>query len=165
MLILVVMYMLLNVTTEQAIVDGISMEATLQTGQLLLVSRLHYWIGEPERGDLVVFHLANYPEREFIKRIIGLPGETVELRDGQVYINGRLWNEPYLSEACEPTRCPDSIWQVGEDKFFVMGDNRNHSQDSRSYGTIPQTAMIGKAVLRYYPFSEMQWLDQIGTDK
>jgi signal peptidase I len=164
-LLLIVMYMLLNLTTERAIVDGMSMEATLYTGQLLLVSRLHYWIDEPERGDLVVFHLATYPEREFIKRIIGLPGETVELRDSRVYINGQLRDEPYLNEPCLPTVCPNSIWQVSVNEYFVMGDNRNHSQDSRSYGTIPQTAIIGKAVLRYYPLSEMQWLDQNGENQ
>lgn len=139
------------------------MENTLHTGQLLLVSRIDYRFGEPQRGDIVVFHLSTYPQREFIKRVIGLPGETVELRDGQVYINGRLWLEPYVSETCEPVICPNSIWQIGDDEYFVMGDNRNHSQDSRSYGTIPQTAIVGKAILRYWPFSELQWLDQIGV--
>jgi signal peptidase I len=157
-------YLLLSFATERVVVDGMSMEATLYAGQLLLVSRFHYWLSVPQRGDIVIFHLAANSERDFIKRVIGLPRETVELRAGQVYINGRMWHEPYVIESCDPTLCPDSIWQIGADEYFVMGDNRNYSRDSRSFGAIPRTALVGKAILRYWHFSEFQWLHQIGLN-
>ncbi|MDQ7026157.1 MAG: signal peptidase I [Anaerolineae bacterium] len=155
----IVGYILINRMTARVVVNGVSMESTLYSGQLLLISRFHYQLGEPQRGDIVVFYPEFDPTQEYIKRVLGLPGETLELRDGRVYINGQLWDEPYVTEACEDSICYNSIWQVGTGEYFVMGDNRNASRDSRSFGTIPQDAIIGKAILRYWSLSEMAWLD------
>lgn len=159
-LLTVVGYILINLTTARVVVSGVSMESTIYDGQLLLISRVHYALGEePQRGDIVVFYPAFDPTQDYIKRVIGLPEETVELRDGQVYINGQLWNEPYVNEACTVSICYNNIWQVGAGEYFMMGDNRNRSRDSRSFGTIPQAAIIGKAILRYWPLPEISWLD------
>lgn len=151
--ILLAFYTLMNLTTVRFVVDGVSMEPTLQVGQLLVVSRMDYTFGEPERGDIVVLHVPNSPQ-DFIKRIIGLPEETIEFRDTQVYINGIVLDEAYLNEPCLIENCSDGFWQLGADEYFVMGDNRNHSADSRFFGPIPIGNIVGQAALRYYPLSE-----------
>jgi signal peptidase I len=101
------------------------------TGQFLIVSRLSYLLGEPDYGDIIVFHYFNNPEDDYIKRVIGLPGDTVKMQNLAVYVNGKLIQEPYINEPCSDSRCRDNEWVLGEDEFFVMGDNRNHSSDSR----------------------------------
>jgi signal peptidase I len=154
----VIAYAVIHFTTARVIVDGPSMEPTVYSGQLLLVSRVHYALGTPQRGDIVVFHSTNGTQ-ELIKRVIGLPGETMEFRDGWVYINGRLEDEPYVYERCDVASCPNNIWQLGIGEYFVMGDNRNFSTDSRSFGTIALESIVGKVLLRYYPLSEFSWLN------
>jgi signal peptidase I len=107
----------------------------------------------PQRGEIIVFESPDQPgiDPPLIKRVIGLPGETVEIRDLQVHINGQPLDEPYINEPCSASRCPDKIWQLGPDQFFVMGDNRNHSRDSRSFGPIEHAHVIGEALVRYWP--------------
>lgn len=157
-MLIIMVYIIISVTTFRVMVDGRSMETTLTTGQFLLVSRLHYQFSTPQRGDIIVFQLASVSEYGTIKRIIGLPRDTIEFREGWVYINGVLLAEPYLAEPCLPTICPNSIWQMGADEYFVMGDNRNQSRDSRSFGAIPADAINGKAIIRYWPLTEVNWL-------
>jgi signal peptidase I len=146
-------YALVNLASVRFIVEGPSMQPNFETGQFLIVSRINYLLGEPERGDIVVFHPPGKPADEppYIKRVVGLPGETVALLDAQVYINGLELSEPYLNEPCIPARCEDQTWELGPDEYFVMGDNRNHSSDSRSFGPIKHDTIIGEALVRYWP--------------
>jgi signal peptidase I len=127
------------------------MQPNFHTGQFLIVSRVNYLLGEPQRGDIVVFQYPLNPQEDYIKRVIGLPGETVEIRETLVYVNGALLDEPYINEPCTPTHCADRVWELTTDEYFVMGDNRNHSSDSRAFGAVPQRLIIGEALIRYWP--------------
>jgi signal peptidase I len=151
-----------NVTTERFVVEGASMQPLFKNGQFLIISRFHYVWHDPQRNDIVVFRAPLNNEQVFIKRILGLPYEAVEIRDTQVYINGRLLPEPYLRESCTPAHCADGFWQLGEAEYFVMGDNRNHSSDSRTFGAINRMQIVGEAVIRYWPISDLAWIHQIG---
>jgi signal peptidase I len=153
LLFLVAVYVLLEMTIPRSVVLSISMEPNLIADQRLLISRMSYLFGEPERGDIVVFMPPNQPAGEppLIKRLIGLPGETVSIRDTYLYVNGVQLEEDYLKEPCDPFRCPDQSWQLGAEEFFFMGDNRNHSHDSRAFGPIQRGQIVGKAVLRWWP--------------
>jgi len=146
-------YALVNLASVRFIVEGPSMQPNFYTGQVLVVSRLHYLLGSPQRGDIVVFNPPNQPADEppYIKRVIGVPGDEVEIRDTLVYVNGVQLDEPYINEPCRSSMCPDGRWQLGEDEYFVMGDNRNHSSDSRRFGTITTSEIIGEALIRYWP--------------
>jgi signal peptidase I len=154
-LIVVMVLALVNLLTVRLMVDGPSMEPTFYTGQFVLVSRLNYIIVPPQRGQLVVFHLPSNNDQDYLKRVIGLPSETVEMRDERLYINGQLLNESYIATACDNIHCPDGIWQLGTDEYFVVGDNRNNSNDSRYFGAITRQMLVGQVIFRYYPFSEM----------
>lgn len=147
-------YFAVNALTVRVQVQGYSMRPTFQSGEFVLVYRLAYRFGEPHRGDIVIFHpntFANAPARaaneDYIKRIIGLPGEHVEIRGGAVYIDGQRLNEPYI---LEPPRYRGS-WDVPPGKVFVLGDNRNNSTDSHILGPVAVDSIVGKAVLVYWP--------------
>ena len=154
-----VVYVLINLVSVRFVVDGPSMLPTFNTGQFLLVSRLDYLMGEPQRGDVVVFHFPHDTEQDYIKRVIGLPGETLEIRNTALYINGRLIDEPYLHEDCEVFSCADGFWQLGQDEYFVMGDNRHQSSDSRSFGPIQRDYFLGRVIFRYWPVSDAGSVD------
>ncbi len=141
-------------------VQGDSMNPDFHNGDYLLVNQLSYRLGKPQRGDVVVFKAPPEPETNYIKRIIGLPGETVELKDGRYYIynqqnpSGVQLPETYIA-ANLPT-LPESSqtrWQLGADQYFVSGDNREpgKSSDSRAWGPVPRANLIGRAWLRVYP--------------
>lgn len=127
-----------------------SMRDTIWEGDRLIALRFSYWFGEPDRGDIVIFNPQDYPGQHYIKRVIGLPGETVEGRDGLVYIDGQPLEEPYVKEKLEENFGP---FTVPEDSYFVMGDNRNNSNDSRfwEHPFVEKKDILGKAALRYYP--------------
>lgn len=146
-------YALVNLATVRFIVEGPSMQPNFKTGQVLMISRVNYLFAKPQRGQIIVFNPPNKPADEppYIKRVIGLPGEVVEVRDTKVYINGQELYEPYINEACSPGSCPNRTWQLGEDEYFFMGDNRNHSLDSRSFGGVKLERVIGEALVRYWP--------------
>jgi signal peptidase I len=150
------LFIFINLTTVRFVVDGVSMEPALQTGQYLLVSRVHYLFAAPQRGDLAVFHYPNDPQRDYIKRIVGLPGEQVELRNQQVFIDGQPLPEPYLNRPCSPGLCSDGVWQLDANSYFMMGDNRNRSSDSRGFGAVARNYLVGKAVLLYWPPLDMK---------
>lgn len=150
-LLIVVIYTLVNLASARFIVDGPSMQPNFETGQFVLVSRVNYLVSEPQRGDVVVFKYPGNPQEDYIKRVIGTSGDTVEIRDTQVYVNGVQLDEPYINEPCLPSRCPDNVWELGADEFFVMGDNRNHSSDSRAFGPVKRDLIIGEALIRYWP--------------
>jgi signal peptidase I len=144
------LFLAVNLLTARIRVEGISMEPSLHEGQFVVVNRLAYRWSQPERGDIIVFHFPLNPERRFIKRVIGLPGEEVTVRAGQVYIDGELIDEPYLTAT--PRYSGD--WTLGPDEIFVLGDNRNNSSDSQNWGALPMGEIIGKAILVYWPPSD-----------
>ena len=144
-------YTFVNLATARFVVDGPSMQPNFATGQFIVVSRVNYLLGQPKRGDVVVFHYPGDPQEDYIKRVIGLPGDTVQIRDTMVYVNGTELSEPYINEPCIPQTCPDHTWQLGSDEYFVMGDNRNHSSDSRVFGPVARHFIVGEALLRYWP--------------
>ncbi|MBI5670805.1 MAG: signal peptidase I [Chloroflexi bacterium] len=150
---LVAVYTLLEMALPRSVVLSISMQPNLVESQRLVISRVSYLLGEPQRGEIVVFNAPNAQPDEppLIKRLIGLPGETVQFLNGAVSINGVKLEEPYIKEPCEPGMCPDRVWQLGPDEYFFMGDNRNHSHDSRAFGPVHRQQIIGRAVLRYWP--------------
>lgn len=152
-----VVYALVNLATVRFFIDGPSMQPSFYEGQFVLVSRVHYLFADPERGDIVVFHApgSRRDDPPLIKRLIGLPGETVELRDGRVYIDQRPLNEPYVRDACAAARCADRVYELGMDDYFLMGDNRNNSRDSRAFGAVERSLLVGEAILRYLPLD--QW--------
>ncbi len=146
-------YVLLEMTIPRSVVQSVSMQPTLVEDQRLVVSRLHYLFGNPQRGDIVVFQP---PDTEpdaapLIKRLIGLPGETISLRGGKVWIGNLRLVEPYVSEPCMPEACPEKTWKLGADEYFFMGDNRNHSRDSRVFGPVQHSRLIGQAIIRWWP--------------
>jgi len=138
-------------TLESRQVDGSCMEPNLYTGQRVLVCKAAYWFGDPHRGDVIVFRKPGEPERVLIKRIIGMPGDRLEIQDGQVYIGDELLEEPYIKES---TSSDYSSIEIPMGHYFVMGDNRDYSSDSRSWGTMPRENIIGKAWLCYWPLSD-----------
>jgi signal peptidase I len=133
-------------------VVGSSMESTLQNDQFLMVNKLLYRLQEPQRGDIIVFRDPRADDRKLIKRLIGMPGETVEVRSGKVLVNGVELEEPYVDTLGRNTRLPS---QLTEGEYFVLGDNRNNSSDSRSWGALPEDNIVGKAWLSYWP--PAQW--------
>ncbi|NMC12219.1 MAG: signal peptidase I [Chloroflexi bacterium] len=128
-------------------VESISMQRTLYDGNLVVVNKLAYIFGEPSRGDIIIFYPPNPEEDPYIKRVIGLPGEEVHIENGVVYINNIALEEPYIKAAPNYT----GKWNVPEGSLFVLGDNRNNSFDSHSWGMVPISNVIGKAEFVYWP--------------
>lgn len=137
----------INFVTERIRVDGSSMLPNFDSGELVIVNKLAYRLGEPLRGDVVVFHYPYDPDKEYIKRIIGLPGEKVRVFGGEVFIDEVKLDEAYIAEA---PRYSIEV-TVPENSLFVMGDNRNNSSDSHSWGALPMDYVIGKAIVVYWP--------------
>ena len=146
---------LFDLAIPRSLVDGHSMEPTFHGDDRLVVSRVHYLLGQPARGDIIVFNSLVPSEAErgvmLIKRVVGLPGETVELRGQQIFIQGELLDEPYTKEACRLSRCRDDSWSLAANEYFVMGDNRNNSRDSRRFGAVPLQKIVGQVIFRYFP--------------
>jgi signal peptidase I len=136
-------------------VYGSCMEPNLYTGERLLGNKLVYRLNGIHRGDIVVFRPPHRPDTPFIKRVIGLPGEILEIRDNQVYINGHALREPYLHLAWHDNRPAE---RVPGGEVFVMGDNRDNSSDSRSWGELPLENVQAKAWLRYWPLNRLEIL-------
>lgn len=136
-------------------VNGDSMLPTLHHGERLLVDKLSYRFVEPARGDIVVFKYPANPKEQFIKRIIGIPGDVVSIQNGIVYVNGVALEEDYITA---PARIGFREQRVPEGTYFVLGDNRNNSEDSRfsGVGFVPKENIIGRAVWRYWPIMEME---------
>ena len=148
-------YLIITYVGQRTQVSGSSMETTLSDGDNLLVDKITYRFSEPKRFDIIVFPFQY--DTDNIKRIIGMPGETVQIDyDGNIYINGSLLEESYGREVIQnPGRAAEPI-TLGEDEYFVMGDNRNNSSDSRdpSVGNIHRKDIIGRAWVRIWPFSK-----------
>jgi len=143
----VALYLGINAISARVRVDGFSMNPTLQDGEYVLVSKVTYRLGQPQHGDIIVFKYPGEPPQDLIKRIIGLPGDSVQVNGSNVYVNGQPLAEPYIAAA----PMYQGQWQVPEGFLFVLGDNRNDSSDSHSWGLLPRENVIGKALLIYWP--------------
>jgi len=146
-LLTVMLFLVINAVTGRSQVNGSSMEPTLHDGQYLIIGKVTYWLHPPERGDIIVLHPPGNPGEDYIKRVVGLPGEQVEVREGRVWVNGVALNESYVSGAPSYS---DS-WNLREDEYLVFGDNRNNSSDSHSWGPLTEESIVGKAWLCYWP--------------
>ena len=177
-------FMVIQSTVRNFRVDGSSMHPTLGGGQYLLVNKLVYFqvdrerlsriipfwkvdrpdgrfaIHPPKRGEVIVFHFPQNPAKDFVKRVIALPGEEVSLREGTVYING----EP-LEETWQPAKDRSTMppVRIAEKEYYVLGDNRRASNDSRSWGAVPEENVVGKVWLVYWPTSAAQWLNSTAS--
>ncbi len=154
-----VCFLIITFVGQRTTVSGQSMEPLLHDGDNLILDKLTYHFRDPERFDVVVF---DQTERDhYIKRIIGLPGETVQIIDGYVYINGeRLEDDVYGKEVMlQPMRAADPI-TLGEDEYFVLGDNRNYSRDSRDpgVGNVKRSQILGRAWLRFWPLNQIEFI-------
>jgi signal peptidase I len=161
-----VLFLGINLISARVRVEGFSMLPTLDNGEYVLISRLSYMLGKFQRGDIIVFRPPMYPDapfwqrifglpiddnyEDYIKRIVGLPGETVRIANGNVYINGVQLIEPYIAAS------PDysNEWTVPAGELFVLGDNRNNSADSHAWGFLPEENVLGKALVVYWPFTD-----------
>ncbi len=144
--------LLINMVTGRYQVQSVSMEPTLHEGQYLLASKISYLFHGPQRGDIIVLDPPNHQSTiPYIKRVIGLPGDHIDIHDGRVWVNNIPLNEPYISGP--PTYIGN--WIVGPDEFFVLGDNRNNSSDSHHWGMLPRANILGKAIFRYWPFEKL----------
>ena len=148
----VVIFLILQATMQSFVVVGSSMKPSLYEGQRLLINKAVYSFHEPEWGDVIVFEPPNNRQADYIKRIIALPGDTVEIKVGVVYVNGSPLNEPYIKDQPSYTLHPK---EVPENDYFVLGDNRNNSNDSHNGWTVPRQNIIGKAWLSIWP--PRQW--------
>lgn len=149
------LFLVINALSARVRVDGFSMLPTLQDGEFVLVNRLAYRFDTPQRGDIVVFHFPLDPKQDLIKRVIGLPGDTVSVQGGMVKVNDEKLQEPYIAE----TPLYSGSWVVPDGQLFVLGDNRNDSSDSHSWGMLPFENIVGRAVLIYWPFQNLQLID------
>jgi signal peptidase I len=147
LLLSIILFLAINAVSARVRVDGVSMRPTLQNGEFILVNKLAYRIGHPSRGDIVVFRFPLDPSQDLIKRVIGLPGDHVAVRGGSLYLNGKAVPEAYIAAAPEYS----GQWVVPEGNLFVLGDNRNDSSDSHSWGMLPIENIVGKAEVIYWP--------------
>jgi signal peptidase I len=152
----ILLFAAINFISARIRVESVSMRETLHPGDFVLVNRIAYQIGDIttgniKRGDVVVFEPPFAAPEPYIKRVIGLPGEVVSIQDGNVYIDDVLINESYIQNQFYS----DGTWQIPQEEIFVMGDNRNNSSDSRSWGSVPIENIIGKALFIYWPIE--QW--------
>jgi signal peptidase I len=163
---IIVVFILVGVFFVQpVVVEGTSMLPQLHDGERLLVNKLVYYKlqsvgwGHLERGDIVVFWFPNDPDKSYVKRVIGLPGEVVEIRNGKVLINGTMLEEDYLNAEYNQTLPSYPPKKVDDHFYFVMGDNRDNSSDSRYWGLVPEKYIYGKAFFRYWKPQNMGFLE------
>ena len=163
LIVCVITILFMKFVAQRTDVDGESMMYTLHDKDVLMADKITYRFSDPKRFDIVIFPYPQDPSEYFIKRIIGMPGETVQIDyDGNIYINGEILDEHFGAEVIQnPGRAADPI-TLGDDEYFVMGDNRNYSMDSREplVGNIKRSDIIGRTWLRIYPFSTFGVIDK-----
>jgi len=154
----VLAFLIINFVAQSFVVQGHSMEPTLSSGERLFVNKFIYHFRSPERGEVVVLDPPG-DINPFIKRIVGLPGDEIEILDGQLYVNNEAVEEDYIQEDVNRDFGPH---EVKDGKYFVMGDNRNYSSDSRNHkiGDIPEDNIHGKAFWLYWPLTEVRLIDK-----
>ncbi|HYA99833.1 MAG TPA: signal peptidase I [Ktedonobacteraceae bacterium] len=151
-----VIFVVIHFTVQNFMVDGTSMEPGLLNGQYVLVNKLAYLFHTPERGDVIVFHFPKDTNVDLIKRVIGVPGDVIVIDGKSVRVNGVLLNEPYIMAPMNPA---GNKLVVPPDDYFVMGDNRPVSDDSRDWGFVPKNYIVGKAVLVYWPITNWHFIN------
>jgi len=139
-------FWIVNTATGRFRIEGYSMLPSLEEGEYVIIDKLSYYLDDPERGDIIVLQFPNDRSRDFIKRVIGIPGDHIEIGDSQVRINGTLIDEPYIN--AEPAY--SGSWDVPADSYFVLGDNRNNSSDSHNWSFLPREDVVGKAWIIYW---------------
>ncbi len=139
-------FWIVNSATGRFRIEGFSMLPTLEEGEYVIIDKLSYYLDEPERGDVIVLHFPNDRSRDFIKRVVGVPGDHIEVADGHVKINNVTLEEPYINAPPNYT----GTWDVPDDQYFVLGDNRNNSSDSHNWSFLPRKDIVGKAWLIYW---------------
>jgi signal peptidase I len=151
-----VIFVVIHFTVQNYMVDGTSMQPSLNNNQYVLVNKLAYLFHAPERGDVIVFHWPVDTNKDLIKRVIGVPGDVIVIDNKTVRVNGVLLNEPYISAPANPA---GNTWVVPPNDYFVMGDNRQVSDDSRDWGFVPKSYIIGKAVFVYWPLNSWHFIN------
>ncbi len=149
-----IIFLLIRQVVQNYRIESHSMQPNFYEGEFILVNKLAFKLGEPERGEVIVFHNPNNTDEDYIKRVVGLPGDTIEIHGQTVYVNGEIFEEPYplmpfragLNSDVDPTVVPPG-------QLFVMGDNRGNSSDSRAIGSIPEELIVGQAWLRVWPLN------------
>jgi signal peptidase I len=161
----IVIYLIHIFVITLFVVDGASMEPNFQDKNYLFVDKASYWRSQPGRGDVIVFNYPGSRDQKFIKRIIGLPGEEVEIKDNAVYIKnsentaGFRLTEAYLPESFQTsTYSGVNDWKLGDGEYFVLGDNRGNSSDSRIWGLLPRSDIIGKASVFIWPLDKVSYI-------
>lgn len=147
-----ILYGMIDFVVARVRVENISMRPTLEPGEFLLVNKMAYKTGEMNRGDIVIFH--HTVSEDYIKRLIGIPGDKVEIQNGTVSVNGQVLEEPYI--AASPNY--SGVWDVPQGSVFVLGDNRNQSSDSHAWGFVPIDKLVGKALAIYWPIQNAKVL-------
>ncbi|MCK4368190.1 MAG: signal peptidase I [Dehalococcoidales bacterium] len=151
LILVIVVFLLLQVAFQRFVIVEHCMEPGLHEEERILANKVVYHFHEPERGDVIILHPPFNPELVYIKRIIALPGDTVEVRDGAVYVNGIKLDEPYIQE---PPTYTFPLTGIAGDEYFVLGDNRNNANDSHKGWAVPRENIIGKAWLSFWPPKE-----------
>ncbi len=149
-------FLVIRLAAQSFRVDGASMEPGLHTNEYVLVNKVVYLFHEPQRGDVIVFHYPLDTTKDFIKRIIGIPGDTIKTTSDAVIVNGQTLREPYIST---PFNYTSDTWKLGPGEFFVMGDYRDNSLDSRTWGPLNRSYIVGKAVAVYWPLRNWEWIN------
>ncbi len=158
---IIAVYVLAEMAIPRSNLEGPSMQPNFHAGQYLIISRLDYLFGDPQRGDVAVFQAPDKDTSEprLIKRVVGLPGETVTVSGDDVFIDGQKLEEPYFVLRPCTRNCQEQTWTLGPDEYIMLGDNRNDSRDSRAFDAVDRSLIVGKAVFRYLPLSEIGVID------
>jgi signal peptidase I len=151
------LFILVRGVVQNYRVDGPSMTPTLLNHQYILVDKVQYMFSSPSRGDVIVFKWPKDTSEDFVKRVIGVPGDTVRVSaNGQVFVDGTAINEPYVNDLTNPYQ--PNTWTLASNQYFVLGDNRGDSSDSRDWGPVPREDIIGRAELVYWPLNDVHVL-------
>ncbi len=152
----ILIFFVIRAVIQSYRIDGVSMQPSFQTDEYVLVNKISYLFHPPQRGDVIVFHWPIDTNRDFIKRVIGVPGDTITIDSSTVRVNGVLLKEPYISMNANPVA---QTRKLGPDDYFVMGDNRVNSDDSRDWGVLNKKFIIGKATAVYWPTNHWQMVN------
>lgn len=166
LVVVVLCFLVIKFVGQRSLVIGSSMETTLSDNDNLILDKISYRFHDPERFDVIVFPFRNGEKKTYIKRIIGLPGETIQIDfDGNIFIDGEILQESYGREVINNPGLAYEPITLGDDEYFVMGDNRNHSEDSRfsEVGKVSRSEILGRAWLRVFPIHKWGLVKKIGT--
>jgi signal peptidase I len=152
----ILIFLVVRFVAQSYYVKGISMQPGLVNGQYVMVNKVTYLFHGPERGDVIIFHYPKDVSQDFIKRVIGLPGDTITTDRDHVTVDGKILNETYVSV---PYNLEGKTWKVPAGQYFVMGDNRPQSDDSRLWGFVPKDYIIGKAIVAFWPLNNFHFID------